>query len=307
MIDTLEVRFSSPEPVASPAIVDSFRRSCRGNVRATSVHVGGEEVSESAGEVSWLGEVPGLGVVRLDRTGHIWQGGSLAKTHEKLCGVPHHGNAEVLTAREVDEACASLLSTVADRFPWVDPGSVHVRRADICYQRPVSSSAVVLARLEGAMKTTRGGTAWFDNAAGVATGLFCRGRAVSHRVYDKGLESGIDDYRNVLRSEEQLRSGAAGLRRIAGEGLLMWDREACREVMNERYLEYAGGVEELDVSEHVKTGRYAVALFALHPELLHGYKAQVKEAMWRRMRAEVREVRASAVPVDLRLPAEAWT
>jgi hypothetical protein len=258
--------------------------------------------------VRWSGRVPGLGMCMYNADGFLRFGGSLAKFRQRIIeGVPdeHTSNDHVLTARQVNETVQALFERAELAFPFVEPLAAVVNRVDVVYQRPVRSSLETLQALRGAMKQTRLGCAWFDNRQGAATGLHLRGGVVSHREYDKGLESGNEAYLNVLRSEEQLRRKAAAFSDVFCLERREFDRDACRQVLNDRYIDVAYG-QELDVSGLITSGSPMMALLVLHPEYAHHHKSSVKRDGHYKMMKKVREFRASVVPDDLRVPEDAW-
>lgn len=248
--------------------------------------------------------VPGLGRILADESGDVWAGRSLVHTFAELVTGEVLDNSVVLSRSEAEQAYSALVGRLSEVVR--DLREVEVRRADVVYQRSVPSSAAVIGSLVGALKPTRKGQALFDNGQGVPTGLMLQGRAVAHRLYDKGLESG-GPANNVLRSEEQLRAGSAGLRRIMCEGSgSVWDEAECRALLNERVASVTG--EGVDVRELVAApgGSLTLALFALHPELLAEYKDRVSRSRYYAMRREVREYRGSRVGVDLSVPDGGW-
>jgi hypothetical protein len=82
-------------------------------------------------------------------------------------------------------------------------------------------------------------------------------------------------------------------------------REEALDMMNERYLECGAG-ECVDVGDLVAAKSWAQVALTLNPELLGVYKESVNRAAYYRMARKVRERRAQAIPVDLRVPADAW-
>lgn len=303
MIDTFEGGYRMGDP--GRAEVDAF---CRAVVGPVSVRSQQEEGGADLRPVRWSGRVPGLGAVDLNADGWLRVGGSLAKFRQKLIdGIPdeHCTNEQILTASQCDETLQVLCERAEEAFPFLDRAVLSATRLDVVYQRPVRSSYEALTAVKGAMKSTRKGIAWFDNGQGVPTGLVLRGVAVSHRIYDKGLESGNKGLLNVLRSEEQLRPKAVAFDRIFNLEKRQFNRESCREVINERYVgaEF-GGV--LDVSSLIDEGRHSMALFVLHPELQAQYKQTVSRSGYHKMLKQVKEFRAASVPDDLRVPEGAW-
>jgi hypothetical protein len=303
MIDTFEGGYRMGEPGA--AEVAAF---CGAVVGPVAVRAAADEAGTGLRPVQWSGRIPGLGACALNVDGWLRLGGSLAKFRQKLLdGTPDDqcSNEQILTASQCDETLQALCEHAEKTFPFLDRAVLSATRLDVVYQRPVRSSYEALTAVRGAMKSTRKGAAWFDNAQGVATGLVLRGVAVSHRIYDKGLESGNKSMVNVLRSEEQLRHKAVAFDRIFNLEQRSFNREACREVINERYLgaEF-GGV--LDVSSLIEEGRHSMALFVLHPELQAQYKQTVSKSGYHKMVKQVKEFRSASVPDDLRVPEGAW-
>lgn len=303
MIDTFEGGYRMGEPGA--AEIAAF---CGAVVGPVSVRSQQEEGGTDLRSVRWSGRVPGLGACDLNVDGWLRLGGSLAKFRQKLIdGTPDDecSNEQILTASQCDETLQALCERAEQTFPFLDLAVLSATRLDVVYQRPVRSSYEALTAVRGAMKSTRKGAAWFDNAQGVATGLVLRGVAVSHRIYDKGLESGNKSMLNVLRSEEQLRHKAVAFNRIFDLEKRAFNKEACREVINERYLGAEFG-RVLDVRSLLEEGKHSVALFVLHPELLGDYKQTVTRDGYQRMKRKVSQHRAECVPDDLRVPESAW-
>lgn len=77
------------------------------------------------------------------------------------------------------------------------------------------------------------------------------------------------------------------------------------EILNDRYLEVAYG-DELDVVPLIREGRDTMALLVLHPELMEEYRGRVKRSGFYKMKKQVREYRATAIPDDMRVPEDAW-
>lgn len=303
MIDTFEGGYRLGDPGA--AEVAAF---CGAVVGPIDVKALADESGTGLRPVRWTGRVPGLGACALNVDGWLRLGGSLAKFRQKLFdGTPDDqcNNEQILTASQCDETLQAVCERAERVFPFLDLAAFSATRLDVVYQRRVRSSYETLAALKGAMKSTRKGCAWFDNGQGVPTGLVLRGVAVSNRTYDKGLESGNKALLNVLRSEEQLRPKAVAFDRIFNLDQRSFDREACREVLNDRYLtaEFGG---TLDVRPLLEQSAHSMALFVLHPELLGDYKQTVTRDGYQRMKRKVKEFRATCVPEDLRIPEAAW-
>jgi hypothetical protein len=303
VIDTCEVGWRCD--TVGRAEIAAFRASVEGvcSMRSVSDTQGqGEHI------VAWSGVVPRLGKVTLNVDGYLRVGGSLAKFEQHVCGgypLEQCTNDRVLSAAAADRAFQAVCDRVEALYPFAAPSALSVARLDVVYQRPVRSSHEVLSTLRNAMKQTRKGCAWFDNAQGVATGLMLKGGVVASRHYDKGLEGGRSEYLNVLRSEEQLRHKAADFPLIFNAEQRSFDREECRRVMNERFLSVAYG-GDLDVSVLLADGRDTMALLVLHPEFAHVHKQRVTRWGHYKMMRKVREFRAQAIPEDLRIPEDAW-
>ena len=254
-------------------------------------------------------EIPGLGRLSLNKDGFVqYHQRSLAKVRQELLeGVPpgYSSNVDVLSHRKANETFQELTREIERYCPYVDETSLSCHRSDVVYQRTVVDPMLTIRSLAGAVSPTRKGCAWFDNNKGVPTGIMWMGKAVSHRAYNKGLESGDSDYLKVVRSEEQLRSKSVGLGKVVNCVERTFDREACMEILNERYLDVAFG-QELDVTPLIKEGRDTAALLVLHPELMEAYRERVQRASFYKMKKQVREYRASAIPDDMRVPYNAW-
>jgi len=301
VIDTLGLRLVVGGAMGS-AEVSALRAAATGAVVVTGVDAGDGDRS-----CSWAAKVPVLGQVKLTAGGQLYMMRSLSKVRQELDGVAPKfaSNGLVLSGRAASQTFQDWVTEARSRLPFLAQAACDVRRADVCYDRVVPDTMAVLRALEGAMVPTRKGCSWFDNGAGAATGLMLMGRAVAHRVYNKGLELKDSSYNDVLRSEEQLRATSAGLRTICDQRAMSFDREACVEIMNERYLESGCG-EVVRVDDLVESGAWAQVALTLNPELLECYKRSVRKSSYYEMRRKVRARRAQAVPVDLRVPADAW-
>lgn len=303
MIDSAEAGYMCP-PVG-PSELELF---CRRVNDRYEVQMVADEFHADPHPVRWSGMVEGLGRVTLNVDGYLHFGGSLAKFRQRLIErLPEkqvHNNT-VLTARQADETFQAVTQHVERLFDFAEPDKLNATRFDVVFQRDLDKPFETLDALKGAMVPTRKGCAWFDNEQGVPTGLILKGTAVAHRVYIKGLESGDPQFLNTLRSEEQLRKRAADFGRIYNSETRSFDREACREVLNNRYIDvaYAG---DLDVSSLLAGGMDTMALLVLRPDLFPVYRERVKKNGYNKMRRKVREFRATAIPADLRVPAWAW-
>lgn len=305
LIDTALGRFRScVERVEDPEF-RAFAHACK----TAPVVTGPMEEDGNVIPSSWTGCIEPVGPVKLCGDGSVYFGRSLASFHQEvLTGKPAKevDNGKVLTAGQASMAWQVMAESLAERLPFVVAESLEGRRFDPVYDRRVGDTMVVLRSLEGAVKPTRKGCSWFRNEKGVDTGLMMHGGLVVHRVYDKGLQLRDERFKGVLRSEEQLRAGSVGLMKIYDQAKREFAREECRAVINERYLEVAYG-EQISVGDLVKEGRDTMALLVLHPELMPMYRERVKRSGYYKMKKQVRELRAKAIPVDLRVPEDAWT
>jgi hypothetical protein len=232
-------------------------------------------------------------------------GGSVGKRQQVWEGVDAKrvDKGAVLSRVEVAAHVAGLRDSVSG-LSWLSD-RLEVRRADICYQRKVVNCMEVIANCSAALKATRKGEAHYCNGEGVVTGLMLRGNAVAHRLYDKGLESGDSRWGGWLRSEEQLRSESKGLGRVWNVEAQAFDSGECVDVMNERYLGQEWGVQ-LDLAPLLAEGRDTEVLMLLRPDLAPAVLGRYKRSMQFRLKRQVRMMRAAAVPVDLRVPVDAW-
>jgi hypothetical protein len=305
MIDTLGMNWTA-ESVGDSEI-EFFRLLVPGELDVAVAPL--QEGRDELYPVRWSGVIPGLGRLTLNRDGFVKHERSLQKSRQELIQrIPaqYLSNVEVLSYRNACETFQALSERVESILPFVRPDTLRVHRLDAVYQRRVQNSMQTIEALKGAMKPTRLGCSWFDNRAGQATGIMLNGKAVSHRAYDKGLESMDTMFYNVVRSEEQLRSKAVALPQCVNVMQRTFDREMCMEILNERYLDVAYG-DQLDVIPLVKEGRHTMALLALHPELMEAYRDCVKKSGFYAMKKKVRAYRAKAIPDDMRVPADAWT
>lgn len=297
------MRYKTKEGWVGDSELDLFQKACDGPIVVSATLAEGVRIDKG-----WVGSIPGIGSVKLTGNGEVYFGRSLSKVHQEIIeGVKadEADNGRVLTVSECNNALPAWSELAENALPFIDPDTWEVRRADIVFDRQVGNTMHVMQSLLGGVKPTRKGSAWFDNGKGVPTGVMFRGRAVVHRCYDKGLESGHKEYNGVLRSEEQLRAGSRGLLRIVNGRDRAMDREACREVLNERYLDVGYG-EAIDIAHLLRRGEDLTALLVLHPEYMEVYRGRVKESAYYKMKRKVREVRAAAIPADLRVPEDAW-
>lgn len=305
VIDTCEVTILGPSPSRSD--IDLFLKAVPGAQVTCGAGVGPDGEIDAV-PFNYTGMLPGFGRVRLDIDGCFRMGRSLAKTRQELLlGWPADQlrNDWVMTAHQVNETYSAWVNGVQDVLPWLRGSEVRLSRADVVYDRRVEDSLGVVSALKAGIKPTRGGAAWFDNGRGEPTGLILRGKAVVHRIYDKGLEQGNPDLHNVLRSEEQLRRGSRGLELAFLDG--QFSREGCIEVLNGRYLDVGYGAQ-LDLASLLLAGYDPrVILFVEHPEWLPRFRQDVSRTTYWRVESVVRALRASAVPVDLRVPEDAFT
>lgn len=305
MIDTIEMSWKGSHP-PGPAEIEDFKKVCGGAISSKMWEQEGEEGGGSAR--AWTGQHPAFGSLTLNADGFFRvQGRSLAKIRQVLRGsdAKFANNNEILTARQANDAFQDYAGAIEEQFIWLEEEDLRVQRFDIAYQRPVASSFKTISALKGAINPTRKGAAWFDNQKGVPTGVFFKGISRAHRVYDKGLESGDKAYSNVLRSEEQLRKESVPFGQILDITQRIFNRDAARQTMNDRYLDEAFS-EEIDVTDLVKAGLDTQALLILHPELLPAYRERVQDSAYYAMMKKVRRHRATAIPADLRLPESAW-
>ena len=302
MIDTIEMYWKGEE--VGPAEAAAFQRGVSGPVETRTWECPGEGVQAR----TWTGILPQLGRVQLNSSGRLRFGRSLVKVYGELVeglDPERADNNRVLSAVQANDIYQDVSLILEEAFPFLDPASHKVTRADVCYQRRVEDSSAVIASLYQAVKPTRLGAAFWDNPRAERTGYMGQGKAAAFRCYDKGKESGNRDYINVVRSEEQVRNTSVKMGEVLDIRQRLFNREGCRDLMNERFLDVGFG-DQLDVSELIRDGKHTVALLVLHPELEAVYRETVKERGYYAMKKKVREIRARAIPVDLRLPAEAW-
>lgn len=302
MIDTIELGYLGPSP--GDAELREFRRLCPGGLKvSTNEPPGGGDLVP----VKWRGNSIDFGPVELNLDGYFRVGGSLAKYRQRLFdgAAPVLTNVDVLSAASANDTVQELTERIEGALPFLPASGLNVTRLDVVYDRPVKSCIAVLNSLEGAVVPTRLGCTRFTNGQGAYTGLNLRGRAVSHRVYNKLLEMGLEAYEEVLRSEEQLRKGSNGFLRIWNADQRAFDRDACRDVLNDRYLEF-GYAGALDVASLIRSDRALMAFLLLHPDYVPIYKQTVKRSAFFAMKKQIREFRASAIPEDLRVPEDAW-
>lgn len=236
-------------------------------------------------------------------------------------------NSLLLSAEQAVQAANAWVDDLRAKFgQWfINPDSLpvpEVKRVDLCYQQQVPCSEEVTQYIAAALNARK--VVLYDlmregNARGVLdiptlemylTGLrYTVSRFELCRFYDKGVESGDESYINHLRHEEQFRGGkAGGLVPVIG-GKLYGNREMLRDVMNARFDGFGTGeVFELAnlLKENKVQGAAALGL-VLHPEYENLYKHNLAKTTFYRVRALAMACRKQRIPVNLRLPVDAWT
>jgi hypothetical protein len=256
---------------------------------------------------SLVGEVPGLGQVRQDVDGTFRMGRSLVKTHEELflgvCG-DRLRNVALLSAAQCNQTLQTWLGLAEELFPWLVDASWRLGRGDLAFDRYVGNCSAVIDAVRGGVRPTRKGSSWFE-VGGEKCGVMWRGDKVAHRLYDKGLESGVSEYRGMLRSEEQLRHGSAGLGRVLSDRT--FSREAVIAELNRRYEGVAPvGIGLAELVSGDDRASWRLATFCLEPGLMKQWGKSVSRCTYQRVKKQVREVLAGQSVVDLRVPEDAY-
>jgi len=265
-----------------------------------------------------------LGVIgiRSGRTGNVLRA-------ERSIGKYLNGdNTRQLTAKEALEGASAWVSDVQARFAgwWELPdyaSTTQVKRIDLYYQQPVQSSAEVFPYIHAALNARR--TTLFEflvpgrkggedvlelptlqvHLSGIS---YNQNRWEHCRWYDKGIESGNESFLNVIRHEEEFKGGYAGHMAVVSNGRVRCDRETAISRMNERYEGWGTGeIYDLGklLSEHGMSGA-AAGLLVLHPEHETLLKQHLSKSTFYRLKNLAMEQRRLKVPVNLRLPEDAW-
>ncbi len=250
-----------------------------------------------------------IGVKSNKRGNYLWAERSLPK-------YLHGDNKRLLSSSEALEAATSWVADVEARFAswWALPSyheHIAVKRLDLCYQQQVPCSSDVFVHIARALKARRVTQHMLLvpfvqlHLAGVS---YNQNRFERARWYDKGVESGDEQFINTVRHEEQLRAGkAGGLLDLSGPRAVA-DVEKCIERMNNRYQDW-GCFEGYDlasmVKEHGLRGAAAVPLINV-PEYETLFQQCLPRSTYFKVKALAMETRRKMMPVDLRLPVGAW-
>lgn len=258
-------------------------------------------------------------------------GGNVLVAERSIPKYLYGENARLLSYDEALEGAAAWMADCVAAFEghWeLSTGKQRgkVKRIDLCYQRALTSTAEVFPYIAAALRQRKVSLYELLNPCSRAgeddeflipqMSVHHTGVSVNHnrwehtRWYDKGMESGDERYIGVLRHEEEFKGGKAGAIAIVLEdgSLHTLGREALRDMMNERYVGWGDG-EAYDLGklllEHGTTGT-AAALLVLHPELEPLAKQHLAKSTFYRVRALAEDQRRLRVPLDLRLPDDAW-
>jgi hypothetical protein len=237
-------------------------------------------------------------------------------------------NEGLLSASQAVEAASAWVSDVQARFAgwWELPNYAQtavVKRIDLCYQQPVAASSEVFPYVHAALSTRKASLYEFivPNSRSKETEIelpkiqlhlsgvsYNQNRWEHARWYDKGLESGNEMYLNVVRHEEEIKGGKAGVVGLIMGGRFLCDREHARERMNARY-EGWGPCDGYDLasllSQHGTQGA-AAALMVVCPQHETLCKQYLSKPTFYRLKALAMDARRKMVPYDLRLPVDAW-
>ncbi len=243
-------------------------------------------------------EVLGVVGVKRSRLGDfLWVERSLPK-------MLHGDNCKQLTMAEAREGLAllseSVVGLLGDFLPHSSVNSARVQRVDFYHQREMPS-AEVFGHIARCIKRQKG-------VALHLTGVEVhQSREVHGRFYDKGIESGNEQYIGVVRHEEQLRGKVA--RSLLDMETLKIDRAAVRAQMNKRFDGWPAEVEchgyESLLQEHKHRGAAAVALCEL-PQLEPMFKAYLAKDMFYTVKNLALEAQRKLSRLDLRVPEGAW-
>lgn len=306
MLDTVEFGWKI-EGGLTDGLISDIARVCPEGLNGNLFGIGTEE----ARITRYTGNVERLGVIVANLDGSIVTGGSIIKRRQRLDGIDEKQltNEYLLSSAHCNRALQDTVSEYLKKIPALRDQEFIMRRADICYQRPVKSSVELLKSMNGAIKRTRGGRDVHDNGRGVDNGIHMKGGVVSFRAYDKGMErrGRID---NNLRMEEQIRKRSVKMEAIFDAKQLIFNRDECRKQLNNRFVDVIYGSNKMDkIEELVMAKRYQEALFVNCPELLERMRDKeevISRSAWYRMQRAVTGYRAECIPIDLRLPEEAW-
>jgi len=177
------------------------------------------------------------------------------------------------------------------------------KRVDLYFQRAVPSVPGVVLALAEALGN-RGRVAQYLTSVELVQSRYARAR-----WYGKGYESGIEEYADVLRHEEQVR-GRNMAEYFVDVRRMELNLSEARAYMNRRYKGFPeGGIEVMDVGtlvrEHGAAGLGALAMVLL-PEVEEIAKEELAKNTFDKYRKIAASFRVRKVPVDLRVPADAW-
>lgn len=303
MLDTVEFGWKIDGGL-SDGMISDLARSCPEGLSGNLYAIGTEEARVN----QYKGKIPRLGTIIANQDGSIVTGGSIIRRRQALDGIEEKltSNEYLFSAAHCNQALQDIVSEYYKVLPSLRNQEFVMRRADICFQHEVKSSTDIIRAMDGAIKRTRQGRVLHDNGKGVDNGIFMKGNAVAFRAYDAGLQKhGRID--NKLRLEEQIRRKSVKMDKIFDAAQLIFNREACRETMNSRFVDTIYRSEKMErFRQLLRERKYQEACFVLEPEALEIAKEEISRSAYYRMAKVVREIRAECIPIELRLPEDAW-
>ena len=242
-----------------------------------------------------------LGTVgtKSNRTGnYLWVERSIPKF---LTG----DNCIQLSADDARDGLCLLMNAVEAHFKewfvFANPRqNVSCKRVDFFYQRRTECSGEVFAHIARSLKNRK--------VALHLTGVEIHQNRWEHaRFYEKGLESGNEQYLNVIRHEEQLRGPK--IPALVDVQTLKINPPAVQAFMNRRFSDWSPqaecyGFEQL-MQEHGFRGAATVGL-VLMPELDAVYRRMLSKDAYYRCRKLALNARRQMSKLDLSIPENAW-
>lgn len=293
MLDTARVQWSSA--LLGPAF-EEFRQAHYPLARVTT--------SAYSRDLPWVGtmfEDKVLGTIgtKQNLTGtFLWAEKSIPKF---LTG----DNCKQLSRDEAREGLALWLGAVEARFSDFLPKQARevaqCKRVDVYHQRPMPAGEV-FSHIARCLKRQKGVSL---HLTGVEVH---NSRELHGRFYDKGLESGNEEFVGVVRHEEQLRGSKA--KQLMDLQSCDVDRAAARAVMNARFDGWPAEVEcygfEQLLAQEKQRALCAIVLSEcphLEPALQRTFG---RNFFYAGKRLALEAQRRMSV-VDLRVPEEAWS
>jgi len=238
-----------------------------------------------------------IGTKQNNKGNYLWVERSLPKHL-------YRENCRQLTLEEARAALSQLMGDVeayvVDFLPKSPRSAVQVKRVDFYHQRPMPA-AEVFAHISGCLKKQKGVT---THLMGVEVH---QSRELHGRFYDKGVESGNEQYIGVVRHEEQVRGAVA--KQLLDVQSCAVDPAAVRSLMNKRFVGWPAEVECYGFEQLLRDQGYtgaAAASLLLMPQLEPVFRQVVSKTYFHKCKNLAVEAQRKMCRVDLRVPEGAW-